>query len=358
MEQKPVQFISVSTWLIIIVVINFLLFLFYLLASNLPFSAAAFWNYMETDVFKLVTGSLIIPLLFSILEKRYKFMENIQKQREEKQKENEQRRRNSRQEAISETIEMWQELFNLTSEVIYCDKNNQKERTLKDIIQDMNRYSSTAEHIVNKWSHQFPNLKPEDHDVFLYFINLLYHSSQTAAHYILMEKDDKEIEKIQNILFQVQDQVKTILNHTITNIFKYSARILELEESAENKAEITALNTEITGYMNTLKEWRSALKTLDEKHDNFLSTAQGAQVDAVRQTGKKIQKWLNENRDKFIYESPDFNELQNQYYQVPLEERMAIIRIPYTKEYLMALADWLSFEAASQYLYNQAHDRW
>ena len=39
-------------------------------------------------------------------------------------------------------------------------------------------------------------------------------------------------------------------------------------------------------------------------------------------------------------------------------ERMAIIRIPYTKEYLMALADWLSFEAASQYLYNQVHDRW
>ncbi len=358
MEQKPVRFISVSTWLIIIVVINFLLFLFYLLASNLPFSAAAFWNYMETDVFKLVTGSLIIPLLFSILEKRYKFMENIQKQREEKQKDFEQRRRNSRQEAIKETLDMWQQLYNLTSEIIYLDKKNQQKRSLLEIIQDMNRYSSTAEHIVNKWSHQFPNLKPEDHDVYLYFINLLYHSSQTAAHYILKENDEMEIEKIQNVLYQIQDQVKTILNHTIANIFKYSARILELEESAENTQELEQLKSEIEASMKTLKEWRSALKTLDEQHDNFLSTAQGPQVEAVRQTGKKIQQWLAENKDKFINQAPGFNDLQDQYYKIPLEERMAIIRIPYTKEYLMALADWLSFESASQYLYYQVHDRW
>jgi hypothetical protein len=358
MEQKPVRFISVTTWLIIIVVINFILFLFYLTAAKLPFSGASFWTYMETDVFKLVTGSLIIPLLFSILEKRYKFMENIQKQREEKQKENEQRRRNSRQEAIKDTLNMWQELYNLTSEIIFFNKKQQEKRTLHDIIMDLNRYSSTAEHIVNKWAHQFPNLKPEDHDVFLYFINLLYHADQTAAYYILSEERDEEVAVIQNVLFQIQDQVKTILNHTIADIFKYSARYLELQENHEETPEAVKTLKEINNYMDTLKSWREALKTLDEKHDNFLSTAKGPQVDEVRKTAKKIQQWLRENKSKYIYESPDFSTLEKQYYEVPLKERMAIIRIPYTRDYLMALADWLSFESASKYLYDRVHDRW
>lgn len=357
MEQKPVRFISVSTWLIIIVVINFLLFLFYLLASNLPFSAAAFWNYMETDVFKLVTGSLIIPLLFSILEKRYKFMENIQKQREEKQKENEQRRRNSRQEAISETIEMWQDLYNMASEVIYYQKSDNPKKSLQEIVMDMNRYSSTAEHIVNKWS-EFKNLTNEDHDVYLFFINLLHLSSQSTAQYIQQEKDQKEIEKLQNLLYQIQDQIKTILNHTISNIFKESAMIMELEEMGENKSDIDRRKELIKVNTDILRDWRSAIKTLDKQHDNFLSTAGGPQVEKVRETANNIRAWLNENKDKLVADAPHFNDLQTQFYEIPLDERLAIIRIPFTKAYLRALADWLSLEAAIQYLYNQVHDRW
>ena len=222
----------------------------------------------------------------------------------------------------------------------------------------LNQFSSSAEHIVNKWTHQFPNLTPEDNDVLVYFINILYHSNQSTIHYIINEPNPQEIQTLQNVLFQIQDQVKNILNHTIADVFKFSTRYLEIGENKEEAEDATFYEKSIFNYIDLVKKWRDAVRTLDDQHDNFLSTAQGPQVDDLRKTAKSIEKWLHENRDKDVNQAPDFNTMQNQFYNIPIEDRISILRIPYTREYLFALADWLSFESACTYLYDRVHHKW
>ena len=118
MKQKPAKFIHAKTWISIIIVVNVILFVIYLVSHPGPGFASNLWAYLDSGLFKLVTGSLILPLLFSVLEKRYKFIENIQKEREDRRKRNEEIKRQTRQEAISETITMWQDLYALSTEVI------------------------------------------------------------------------------------------------------------------------------------------------------------------------------------------------------------------------------------------------
>lgn len=357
MEQTPLKFVSVRLWLLAIIIINGLFYIIYFVANNSGPNFALLWSYMESDVFKLVTGSLMIPLLFSILEKRYKFMENIQKQREEKQKLAEEIRRKNRQDAINDTIRMWQDLYDMTSEVVYLDPQDNKKETYHPLILKLSNFSSSAEHIVNKWTHQFPNLTYKDQDVFLYFINLLFQSGLTAIYLIRDEQNIKEIESVQDTLFQIQDQIKTISNHTITNTFKYSARYLELKESGENPTELKKYGEMIQEQMSILRNWRDSLITLDDDHDNFLSTGTGPQMDDIRKTAKSIEKWLLEDEARFIQDHPDFGLLEQQFNAIPLEERVKVFRIPYSKEYLMALADWLSFQAACNYLYSKRLER-
>jgi len=358
METKPLKFVNIVYLVIAIPLINFLLFLVYYFAYPELGLWTKMWNYLSSAVFTLVTGSLIIPLLFAILEKRYKFIENIQKQREDKRKQIEDQKRKNRQETINSTIKMWQELYNLTSKVIFFIPDETDQKELNDLIIRLHSFTSSAEHIVNKWGHQFPNLNYEDHDTFLEYINILYQSGLSIAYYIRNGLEMKEREVMQDMLLQIQDIVKSIANHRIVNVLKYSARILEIEESGENDPDYKKLKELFKQDMDILRDWANALNDLDEKYDNFLAPAEGDQIEAIRKTGREIEAWLKKDKNRTVGQSELFNKFRNQYNNITLEERLSTAGTPYSKEYISALADWLSLESACIYLYNRAHNIW
>ena len=361
MQNKPQKYVSTMALALAIPAINFVLFMVYYFAYPDLGLWQKLWNYLGSAVFTLVTGSLIIPLLFAILEKRYKFIENIQKQREDRRKQTEDRKRETRQEVINETIRMWQDLYNLTSEIIYFIPGKDGERELNELIIKLNTFTSTAEHIVNKWTHQFTNLTYQDQDVFLEFINQLYQSGLSVAYFIRNGVDDKERRFLQEMLLMIQDQIKNIANHRIINVLKYSAIVLDMKESLDieaNEKIIAEQDALIKDELGLLKDWASAMHDLNVQHDNFLAPAEGKNIDKVRQTAREIEKWLVADKNRFINKSDKFNDFQNQFYAIDLEERVSTIGIPYTKDYIRALADWLSFESASIYVYNRAHSIW
>lgn len=358
MENKPLKFFNITYLVIAIPMVNFLLFLVYYFAYPELGIWIKMWNYLSSAVFTLVTGSLIIPLIFAILEKRYKFIENIQRQREERRRQQEDLKRENRQKAINETIVMWQELYNLTSEVIFFIPEKGEQIKINNLIIRLNNFSSSAEHIVNKWSHRFPNIPVEDYDVFLEYINILYQSGLSIAYYIRNGLEKKERKVIQEMLMTIQDQIKDIANHRIIDVLKFSAKILEIQESGITNSELELYQKSLESEMQALKNWAKALSGLSKDYDNFLASATGKHIDDIRLIARKIESWLKEDRNRQINRSEHFSDFQQQFYNIELEERLSTNGTAYSKEYIKALADWLTLEAACTFVYNRTHNIW
>jgi hypothetical protein len=357
MENRTLKIFNVRNILLLILALNLALAAVYFMAHPDDSFWKNLWEYLGSSVFMLVTGSLLIPLLLSLFEKQYNFIENIQRQREERRRQLEEQRREQRQQAINETIAMWQQLYNQTSEVIFFDLEKDADK-LNGLIIRMINFTSTAEHIVNKWTHQFPVLEPEDHDVFLEFINIIYQSSLTTVYYIKNKKEKKEVKALQEMLFMIQDQLKNIANHRIINTLKYAARVIELQESDASEAEIMKARNLLETEIDILRNWARAIAGISDKYDNFMAPAKGDHIDKVRAMGKKIQEWLREDKARYVYQHEDFRTFEEQFNNITLEERLTSIQVPYSKAYIEALADWLSFESACDYLYSKAHGIW
>lgn len=355
MKNNSITILSTKRIMLAILVLNiFLIFIYY---KNFPLESpwALLWGYFETDIFKLVTGSLLIPLLFSLLEKRYNFFENIRKQREERTRQQEEKRMTSRQEVINETRDLWQELYAMTTEIIFYNPEKIKDEEFNRLIIQLNNFSSSAEHIVNRWSHQFPNLSYDDHDIFLSYINLLFQSGLSVAYLSLQENDPQQIKIMQGQLFQIQDQIKSIANQSITNIFKYSAKYLELTETKCPKEEIDAEKKRIDDLLGLLSEWKNEIMRMNANYDNLLTTAKGIDIDQTRESARKIEAWLKEDRLRTVNQSDEFPNFQILFNQIPIDQRIIFLRIPFSREYLDALVNWFSLEYACLYIYNRAH---
>lgn len=357
MNKKPKKFINPNIIIGLILILNLCLGTIYFFAHPEGSFWENVWSYLGSSVFMLVTGSLLIPLLLSFIEKQYKFIENIQRQQEERKKQLEEERRNQRQQAIADTIAMWQDLYNQISEVIYFDLS-QDQQKINDLLMRMSNFTSEAEHIVNKWTHQFPNIEPEDIDVFLEFINILYQSGLTTAYYIKNEGDKKEVEILQEMLYLIQSQIKTIANHSIINTLKYAAKALEMKEGEASIDEVAKADRKFNTELDGLKGWAKAISDMSEEYDNFLAPFEGPKIHEVKVLGKKIGLWLKEDKKRFIYQHDHFSEFEKQYNDLPLREKLSNERVPYSKEYMKALAEWLSLESACNYVYTRAHGIW
>ena len=355
--KKPYRYFNVNIILSLIIVLNLVFGVVYYFAHPDNTVWENIWGYLGSSVFTLITGSLLIPLLLSFIEKQYKFIENLHREREEKRKEMETQRRRYRQEAIDGTIAMWQQLYSQTSEVIYFDRNSDKAE-MNDLFIRMINFTSTAEHVVNKWNHQFPNLKPADLDVFLEFINMIYEASFTTIYYIKNSDSDEEVKTLQDMLFLIQDQVKTIANHRIIDTLKYAARIIDLKEDDAPEEKIQVIKDKMKFELDMLKDWAKAAKDLVGHYDNFLAPGEGDQIQKVREIGQNIRTWLKEDKSRLIFQYPEFTDFKDKYDKLSLEDRLRSARVPLSKEYLSNLAAWLSFESSCQYLYNNAHGTW
>lgn len=364
MEQNQAKFINTKILGWAIPISNLILFsIFYASQSEVAKSVSNFWNfiweYMGTDIFMLVNGSIIIPLFFAHLEKRYQFFENMQKEREAKRKIAIELKRKGRQEAVDATFAMWQELYCLISEITTLVPGSDKKIKLNDISRRMINYASSAEHIVNKWSHQFPEiLKKEDHDLFLEFINILFQSGFTVVNLISETGSAERIRQMQGILFRIQDQVKNILNHPIMNVFKYASAYLELTENEGSQEEMARVRKSMENELNILRGWYDSIQDLDQKHDNLLVPAIGTEVDNLRKTARSIEKWLQEHKEQYINEASDFETFCDQFNAISLETKIENLYLIYSEDYLKALAEKFSFEAACAFVYNRAHGYW
>jgi hypothetical protein len=115
----------VRSWIIILfvvfIILNGVVFVSYQRSHPGEGMWKHIWGYASSDAFKVLTTSLLLPIFLLALENHFNISGVIQERiQSEKQK-----RLEDRWECVQKTIRMWNDLNNLTSEIIYFKKGAQ-----------------------------------------------------------------------------------------------------------------------------------------------------------------------------------------------------------------------------------------
>lgn len=350
MKSKPHGFGNVSFWIRflieLLILLNLIVFKIYQEAHQSEFFLFQLWEYFESGVFKVITVSLILPILLFLLESHFKIIEDIKKNRFERARQDKEERRERRLEGIKLTLQMWNQIYNLTSEVRHFHKNTEEDSGIKDILQRLLNFSNSAEDIVNILYFRF-NLS-EEIALFLVFVNILLSSAETVAYSIGESDNMEECVELQNSLGVVQGGIKTIAHHSIISILKHYMELLELKENRVSLGREQAIQSTIEAELKSLRNWALALKRDEIENNKILPTIEGEEVEDFRGAAKKFEDWLLKYPRKAHEEYSQFSNLYDLFCKIPHEKLVYAGNIPYSKEYVRHLADWLSFESVCQ----------
>jgi hypothetical protein len=147
----------VKILLLLLLALNLIAFLIYCMSHPSENLSAQLWVYLESDAFKVITASIILPILLCLLESLFKISAKRKEELKEKQ-----------WECIEKTSQTWNQLFSLASEVRYFEKEANKGARIEDILLKLAKFVSQAEDIVNMWYFRFFHTFPEKDMEFLF----------------------------------------------------------------------------------------------------------------------------------------------------------------------------------------------
>ncbi len=341
-----------------LIVLNLIAFLLYASAHSDERVLTQIWNYLESETFKIITVSLVLPLILLFLENYFKLIETWEKSRLEQAQKVAEERKEKRWEAIVRTQEMWNQLYSLASQVIYFNqKRSPKEGAyIEDILENLENFDNSAEDVVSMWAFRFPNLSQEHTDILITFMNTLLQSAQTVAYAIQEGADPQEIAKLQDELGVIQAQIKYVLHHRVLNALQFSIDLLDLTQDGTLATEESKnkLERQMQEELTYLRNWDNALKVREAHHWPVLSVISGDEVRAFREISDKMEEWVRQNPNTNFSEAEDFPSFGELFYKIPHEARLHALTIPYSKEYIERLADWMSLETAVFLVINRA----
>ncbi len=252
MNKKFLRFDNIWLWgiffFLLLITINIILFhsFQYLDINKGVRGWILFWNYCSSESFKTVTISILIPLVLAIMGGIFKINDAIEQRiRAERQK-----RIDAQKECIQKTSDMWNEIYDFTSEVRFFKQDeNDKEnindnKTIDDILIKIDNFSSRADDVINMWFFNFPMLdKLEKQNaikastLFVYLINILYDSSWTVAYCIKNNCEINGDTSLRDSLGIIQDVIENFAHHPIISILKRSTEPLEGYGSKKEETE-------------------------------------------------------------------------------------------------------------------------
>ena len=346
--------ISVGKLLMWLAILYSIIFFIYWEANPSENFWVQLWNYLESNIFIVVTVSLVFPIILLVLESRFKIVETIEKNRLDRERKEKEELRERRLECLELTSQMWNQLFSLASEVIHYKKDANEGASIENILQRLENFSSWGEEIVLMWRFRFPNLSNEDQNLFVDLMNIIGESTVTVAYFIQEIDDPEEISELQDLLLMIQGGIKIIAHHGIIKVLEYSMDLLDGGVSADRKEDI---NSEIRGNINRLKYWSEEIKMEKRKHNKILSSIGGVEVEDFRDEVKKVEECVREHPEYYIQDIDKCDGLDNfedLFYKISLEKRAYVEKHPYSIEYLRHIANWLNFKITCLYLLYEA----
>ena len=216
---------SVKFWIIflviLLVVFNTIAFSIYHISHPSENFCTQLWMYFESDAFKIITASVILPILLFLLESLFKIGAKRKEEHEKRQ-----------WECVEKTSKMWDQLFSLANEVRYFEMGASKEARIEDIIKKLNNFTGLTGYIVNMWWYMFFRYFSEKDIGYSFSWNNI-HKKEDSKRFLKNLNDYHKIDWVENAEIRKSD------NGKIIRIFKdeNSAEIMidEKEEKASLK---------------------------------------------------------------------------------------------------------------------------
>ncbi len=335
--------------LVLLVAFNVIAFFIYQAANPEGTLSVQLWNYLESAIFKVITASLILPIILFFLENRFKVVENMRQDRRLKERKEKEELKEERWECIEQTTKIWNQLWDLTSEVIYFKKDANKEPTIENLLIRLRSFTPSAEDVTNTWSHRFPNLPPEYEEAFTMFFNTELDSTETVAWCIRQANDGsdtekEEIIKLQDSLKRIVESINFLTHHSLINVLKRSMELLELKEANKSEDRQQDIVLEIDEATKDLKEWANAISRQDYKHNKPFSFIDNPDVKDFRKEYQKLSEWMLKNPGKDPTTSrgykKEYANFEHLFYKIPHEKTGPW----YSKVFIKHLANWISLE--------------
>ncbi|MBA7653286.1 hypothetical protein ES703_61133 [subsurface metagenome] len=307
-------------------------------------------EYSSSNSFKAVNTGLILPIFFLALESQFNLSGAIKERlRSEKEK------RIERQwECVQKTIGMWNDLNNLTSEIVYFKKSDQgatkgdtqSTKNIETILQRIENFDNSANEIVNMWHFRFSNLTIDNTGLFVDLLNVLLNSAITVAQHIRVIDDKDKICELQDSLGAIQDGIRGILYHSMLSILKSSIKLKSEDLTVEKKREI---KTDIQDLIIPLKIWSKRIERREREYNEFFSYIEEDERKDIRAQIKACEEWRRDNPKKHPDDWPHMADLVKKlFWEIKHEKICGAIKIPYSLEYIRNLAEWFTSQEVIQ----------
>jgi hypothetical protein len=324
------------------------------------------WGYFESDTFKGITTSLVIPIFMFLFERRFKILENYETSRAERISAIIKNNKEKRWETVKNTQTMWNDLYELTSEVCFFTKSDDGIVRIKELQKRLNNFITRAEEVVNDWNNRLPNLSSEDTGTLVNLVNHLFEPTITVASYIEDDivKKNSEISDLQLSLTIIQGGVKTMFHFPLMNILTKSIWLLEIIEDnipehevysyienvdsqierlpEKEKGEANKIKDEICKQIDIIKQndtnTYSTIRN-DKKFSVIVSIKKNKDVEDFCNEYEKTIDFLKSKKIDEYYKSDEYTRLYAAYYQIPQDLRVQSIRYIFTREGIKIFAD-------------------
>jgi len=317
------------------------------------------WNYLGSEPTKIVTVSIILPIIMLLLERIFKIRDVIGERIEARK----QKRREARWQCIEETSKMWNELYGLVSDVVYYKPPTRRakkeppakeEPHLEDTLKKLENLASSWNNIVNMWHHRFPNLSDTNiglsfEDSVHYFIAMLFDSTFTIACYILKSSDRKKINDLQGTLGIIQDVVRSIVYHPMICILKDSMDLMDIDDPRKDQVQ-----KDLKSCLEYLSESAKALRQEEIEHNEVFSSIKHESAKALREAFKKFEQFRREHPKEPIKSSDEYKKFHHIFHKIELENFIQGERLYYSLKWVKYLATCLNFVSALEHLKERA----
>jgi hypothetical protein len=354
---------------------------------------ATIWGYIESETFRAILTVLVIPIFLFLLERRFKILENLEASRREKQLSRIKANRDKRIQTISDTISMWDEVYNLALEVVYYEtscsdaNNNEKVKEEKVKVRDLSRrilgFPNKLERVINQWLNWFPNLSNDDLKPLVDYFNRLWFPTVAVGHFleddILNNKKSSDTSELQLSLNIIRGKIKTQFHHGLISVMNESNELLmiiednmpdqtiipprdkkQVEERVQkitNTDEAKRASDHLRNIQNIISVLSQQSKRLEEITMNYQAKAlfnveeqekYANQIEQYRKLYEDIREWIKENRS--LEENKLLEQLRRQHVwqefgkardSIPRTVYFTAFRYPFTRQNIKDYAYWV-----------------
>jgi hypothetical protein len=343
--------------------LNTIMFLVYFLSHLGVDFFTQLWNYFNSKIFEYITIGLLIPIILLFIESRLNFIQTILNNRieRERRKKAEQRERirkekeemkKRRLEGIEKTQELWNDLYDLISNVIHLNIKTEKMK-IDYIKRRFARFISFNNDVMVIWEPRF-NLPGEKKvneiywrtfRLFMEFVAIKYNIAEAVV-YTIGDKKCKRVEcnDLQKSLHNIQRGIEDLAYKKFIDILKNLIKLLELYEDNGDFRDKEKIQTTISKKLDDLDKRIKEIYRYESIDKVIVQSFKGKDAKAIEGMAKEFFSWKQKNPGVPKSQYPKYKIIRDFFLKNYHEEIAKSTPILHTTEYIRDLGDYFYFQ--------------